>query len=137
VLCALESFDSTQPFLPMSMRPFVLIAVLSMGLFAVDRPAHGAVPESVLARPALQKIHPSLRAPGFQANVLIRLDDPPLVARLGKNAKQLGFKLSLRDQVAYAGSCAPNRRISPSWFGREEGMWSGFSRLPRMLFSRS
>jgi len=84
------------------MRPFVLIAVLSMGLFAVDRPAHGAVPESVLARPALQKIHPSLRAPGFQANVLIRLDDPPLVARLGKNAKQLGFKLSFRDQVAYA-----------------------------------
>lgn len=83
------------------MRSLVLIAALSSGLFAVEGPAFGAVPESVLARPALQKIHPSLRVQGVQANVLVRLEDPPLVSRLGKNAKQLGFKLSREEQIAY------------------------------------
>jgi subtilisin family serine protease len=86
----------------MSLRSLVLIAALSSGFLAGFSPAQGAVPEAVLARPALQKIHPSLRAPGVQANVLIRLQDPPLVARLGRNAKQLGYKLSRNEQLAYA-----------------------------------
>jgi subtilisin family serine protease len=86
----------------MFLRSLVLIAALSSGFFAGHGPVYGAVPEAVLARPALQKIHPSLRAPGLQANVLIRLQDPPVVARLGRNAKQLGYKLSRNEQLAYA-----------------------------------
>ncbi len=79
----------------------MILAVLSTGWFGVREPALGAVPESVLARSALQKIHPSLRGAGRSANVLIRLKDPPVLARLGKGAKQLGYKLSRDQQIAY------------------------------------
>jgi minor extracellular serine protease Vpr len=77
------------------------MAALSAALFAGPGSVLGAVPESIASRPSLQKIHPSLRIPGVQANVLVRLQDPSLVARLGRNAKQLGYKLSRSQQVAY------------------------------------
>lgn len=87
----------------MLMRSLVLTALLLSGLMAGPRETRGApAPDPALARPALQKIHPSLRRPGQIANVLVRLQDPPLIAKLGRNAKQLGFKLTRDEQIAYA-----------------------------------
>ncbi len=99
---AFEFLQATQPQLIMPMRSLLMLTVLFSALVFVGDMGRGAVPESLLARPALQKIHPSLRSPGIKANVLVRLQDPPLIAKLGRNAKQLGFKLNRSEQVAYS-----------------------------------
>jgi subtilisin family serine protease len=82
-----------------SRRLLVFIAVL----LGVSGGVGAAVPDSIVDRPALRKIHPSLRVPGGgPANVLIRMTDRPLVARLGRNAKQWGPRLGKDEQVAVA-----------------------------------
>lgn len=49
----------------------------------------------------LTKIHPSLRQAGGEVTAVVRLVDPPLLSKLGRNAKTEGIKMSRSEQTAY------------------------------------
>jgi len=84
------------------MRSLLMMSVLAAVLIVSSGSVLGAVPESIRRRPNTEKVHPGFRNSGATANVLIRLTDPPVVARLGRNAKHLGYKLSRPEQIAYS-----------------------------------
>jgi len=50
---------------------------------------------------AIKKIHPGLLQPGIEVTVVVRMSDPALLSKLGRNAKTAGMKLSRAEQAAY------------------------------------
>jgi subtilisin family serine protease len=71
------------------------VAALAAAVPLLGPPASAAVPA-----PA-NKIHPALRTQTGLVDVVVRLRDKPLAAVVGKNAKQLGPRLTPAQQRAY------------------------------------
>jgi subtilisin family serine protease len=60
---------------------------------------------------AIKKIHPSLLEPGVEVSAVVRLADPPLVAKVGKNAKITGLKMNRSEQKAYVAQLRQKQNV--------------------------
>ena len=61
----------------------------------------GAKPSSPSTPDPAKKIHPSLRNVSAEVVAVVRFTEPPLLARLGRNAKNVGPRLTASQQAAY------------------------------------
>ena len=61
----------------------------------------GAKPKAPATPDPAKKIHPSLRNVTTEVVAVVRFNEPPLLARLGRNAKNQGSRLTPAQQAAY------------------------------------
>lgn len=83
------------------MQPRTISLLLALTLAAAGQAAPDPSVLQQSRAQALAKIHPGLLGTGQTVTAVVRLTDPPLLSRLGRNAKINGLPLSRSEQAAY------------------------------------
>lgn len=74
----------------------------------------GAKPKAPPSPDPIKKIHPSLRNVSTEVVAVVRFNEPPLLARLGRNAKNAGPSLTASQQAAYVNRLHSRQSVTVS-----------------------